>query len=170
MSPAPTLEHQELVGALYGALRDHLRSRLPEQRALTCRVFVAPVDVVLSRDTVVQPDVVVICDAAKLAGGRHIDGAPDVVIEVLSPATALKDRREKRALYEAHGVAEYLLVAPEERTIEVFRRGGDGRYATAEMLGPDDRLTLTTLPGFDVGLGEALGWRDHDDSAHKTGQ
>ena len=111
MTPTPSLDHQEVVGALYAALRDE-SARGRHGGGGSCRVFVAPVDVVLSRDTVVQPDVVVVCDPAKTADRQRVQGAPDLVVEVLSPSTSIKDRREKRALYEAHGVPEYLIVDP----------------------------------------------------------
>jgi len=107
MSPAPTNHHQLIVGELFAAIHEHLRGK-------PCRPFVAPFDVRLPRagtanaevDTVVQPDISVVCDPDKLKDNHGCLGAPDWVIEVLSPGTAVRDQRTKRALYEHHGVAE----------------------------------------------------------------
>ena len=102
---SPTPEHQELVGELYAEIRDHLRARKAD-----CRAYVAPLTVYLdSKKTKrhsVEPDVFVVCDPDK----KHKDGiygAPDWVIEVLSPSTASKDRLLKAYWYEAFGVKEY---------------------------------------------------------------
>lgn len=121
MSPAPSWPHQRLLVALaaqiYAALEGH-----------PCQLVVAPFDVRLPKaaeadeeiDTILQPDLAVICDPAKLdrAGCR---GAPDFVIEILSPATAGRDQVAKRDLYERHGVRELWLVDPETRALTVYR-------------------------------------------------
>jgi len=157
MTPAPSLDHQEVVGALYAALREE-SSRGRHGGGGPCQVFVAPVDVVLSRDTVVQPDVVVVCDPAKTVDRQRVQGAPDLVVEVLSPSTSLKDRREKRVLYEAYGVPEYLIVDPAERNAEYFRLGAEGRYEPSVILGPEDDVQIICLPGFVATLTVLLGW------------
>ena len=123
MSPAPTSGHQALVGEFFWRIAAYLHGK-------SCRAFVAPFDVRLAeagaRDNeilnVVQPDILVYCDCSKIdqKGGR---GAPDWVIEVLSPSTSAKDQREKLALYERFGVLEYWLVHPTDRTVMVYRRG-----------------------------------------------
>jgi Uma2 family endonuclease len=115
MTPAPTTVHQRLVGRLYHALETVLEGH-------PCVPFVAPVDVVLSDETVVQPDVLVVCDRSRIRTAG-IFGAPDLIVEVLSPSTGLKDRRTKRHLYERHGVREYLLVEPEARYAERLTPG-----------------------------------------------
>jgi Uma2 family endonuclease len=79
---------------------------------------------------VVQPDILVVCDASKL-DERGCRGAPDWIIEVLSPATAAKDQIEKLELYEKHGVREYWLVHPTDRVLSVYRVGPDGRFGRA---------------------------------------
>lgn len=121
MSPAPSRRHQEAVVGLVGQIA-------PQLRGGSCRVYVAPFDVRLPRgaeadaevDTVVQPDLAVVCDPAKLdaAGCR---GAPDWIIEVLSPATAARDRVQKRDLYERHGVPEYWVLDPDGRRLTIHR-------------------------------------------------
>lgn len=127
MSPAPSRVHQEIVVSLVVQISTFLQGK-------PCRVYVAPFDVRLPRGdepdreiaTVVQPDVAVICDHSKLdeAGCR---GAPDWVIEVISPSTGIRDQVHKRDLYERHGVREYWTIDPAERLLTVYcRQNGDG--------------------------------------------
>ena len=107
MAPAPTLDHQDVAGELYRQLSNALLGK-------PGRAFIAPVDVRLPKareadeqiDTVVQPDVLVVCDQAKL-DRRGVRGAPDLVVEVLSPSTASHDQLLKRRVYERAGVPEY---------------------------------------------------------------
>jgi Uma2 family endonuclease len=147
MSPAPSLRHQEIIGELYRQLANHLLGK-------PCRVLMAPLDVRLPQsdetddeiDTVVQPDIVVVCDRRKI-DAKGIRGAPDWVIEVLSPATAIRDRVAKRDLFERHGVLEYWLVDP-DGVITVFRRQGTG---FAPPLAYTSRPVLSTvLPDFEL--------------------
>lgn len=120
MSPAPNLAHQDMAGEIFRQAANILAGK-------SCRVFIAPVDVRLPKkdeadehiDTVVQPDVMVVCDSSKL-DRRGIRGAPDWIVEVLSPSTASHDQTKKRALYELHGVREYWLVHPIDRVLTVY--------------------------------------------------
>ncbi|HNO62185.1 MAG TPA: Uma2 family endonuclease [Plasticicumulans sp.] len=165
MSPAPTLDHQRITGALFAALRSTLaerRGRGSGGAGCGCEVLMAPVDVRLDAHTVVQPDVLVVCDPAKLANGRHVDGAPDLVVEVLSPSNALKDRRLKRRVYERAGVPELLLIDPEQRYVEIHRLGSDGRYAAPELIAPQEPLPLALLPDWQPTPGELFGWPPAD--------
>jgi len=111
MSPAPRITHQRIVGGLFHRLKIAVDRK--------CPVFMAPTDVVFDMHNVVQPDVFVVCDQAKITE-LNIQGAPDLVVEVISPSTSLKDRREKRNLYERFCVAEYLIACPESSTIERY--------------------------------------------------
>ena len=146
MAPAPSLDHQEIAGQIYrqaSALLD----------ATACRVFVAPVDVLLpdadeadeAVHTVVQPDVLVVCDPTKL-DARRVRGAPDWVVEVLSPATAAYDQGLKRAAYERAGVREYWLVHPTDRVVSVYRLQ-DGAYAKPEVSAMAGETPVGALPG-----------------------
>jgi Uma2 family endonuclease len=146
MSPAPSTRHQVVAGNLFGRLLAALSGK-------PCRPFIAPIDVKLSDFDVVQPDILVVCDPGKITPS-HIEGAPDLVIEVLSPTTALKDLREKKALYQRSGVGEYLVIHPLENYLQRFLLGSNGRYGEAETFGPEDRLALITLPGVDIALWE----------------
>lgn len=149
MSPAPTRRHQELVGEMYRQIANTLKGS-------PCQPYIAPFDVRLPNandsnsardsdiDTVVQPDISVICDKSKLddLGCR---GAPDWVIEVLSPSTASHDQIVKRALYERVGVREYWVVHPIDRivTIYVLENGNYGKPAMQELI---DTSTSAILP------------------------
>ena len=82
-------------------------------------MFVSPTDVVLADDQVVQPDVFIVCDNAKIRDDA-IFGAPDVIFEVLSPATSKKDRNKKMKLYRRFGVSEYFLVDPDTELVEKY--------------------------------------------------
>jgi Uma2 family endonuclease len=125
--PSPSLVHQELVAELWHQLRCALEGR-------SCRVYVAPLDVRLPRsdesddqiETVVQPDVFIVCDRAK-TDERGVRGAPDWLAEVLSPSTASYDQRVKIPLYERAGVPEVWLIHPTDRTLAIYRLEG-GRY------------------------------------------
>jgi Uma2 family endonuclease len=111
------------------------------------------VDVVLSDHDVVQPDALVVCDPTKITP-KNIQGAPDFVVEVLSPSTSRKDLREKKALYERSGVAEYLVLDPLERYAQLFRLDTEGRYTAGEIYGPDESFVLQILGGEALDLGE----------------
>jgi Uma2 family endonuclease len=130
---APAIDHQEVVSEIITALRVYLKGK-------TCRAFVSPIDVVFSdaddTDTVVQPDVLVVCDPSKIKDKRIV-GAPDVVVEVLSPSTASRDYAEKMFLYQRAGVPEYWIVIPEEKAVlrYVLKNGmyGIKRFEEGEM-------------------------------------
>lgn len=122
----PDLAHQDIVGEVFRQLGNALQGK-------PCRPFVAPFDVRLPKpgqddeatDTVVQPDVLVVCDPAKI-DRRGIRGAPDLVIEVLSPSTAGHDQILKRRIYELAGVREFWLIHPTDRVLMIYRLGADG--------------------------------------------
>lgn len=112
MAPAPSTRHQEIVGKIYHLVRSFL-----ESSGHRCRVFIAPVDVILADDQVVQPDVFLVCDRSKVHE-RGVFGAPEVVFEILSASTIKKDRTKKMDIYRRYGVLEYFLVDPDNEFIE----------------------------------------------------
>src|SRR5690606_27688543 len=122
----PSWYHQSVIMALAAQLFAHFREH-------GCQVLPAPLDVRLPHadepddevQTVVQPDIVVVCDVSKL-DQRGCRGAPDLVVEVLSPSTAGRDQVSKRALYERHGVGQYWLVHPIDRVVTIYRHQGAG--------------------------------------------
>lgn len=144
MTPAPSTEHQRILGNLYFELRSFLLAR-------PCEPIVAPFDVRLSQtndydspDHVVQPDISVVCDKSRIdaRGGK---GAPALIVEILSPATAIKDRNEKYKLYEKYGVAEYWIVDPVHQTIETYGLES-GAYRHRAVFGKDDTLRSLAFP------------------------
>ncbi len=145
MSPAPTRLHQEVVVELARQIGNFLQDR-------SCRVYVAPFDVRLPAhdeadahiDSVVQPDLAVICDPAKL-DERGCRGAPDWIVEVLSPHTAAKDMIVKRELYQRHGVREYWLVHPSDRLLWIHRLAA-GRFGNPELLVAAGATPVGILP------------------------
>ena len=146
MTPAPSIRHQDIVVNLVTQLKQKLSGG-------PCRTFVAPTDVVLSEYDVVQPDILVVCDKKKITDA-NIQGAPDLIIEVLSPYTSLKDKREKKALYERFGVREYIIVDPLEQYVERFLFEDDGTYGKGEVFGTQEVLQINSLEGTDINLWE----------------
>lgn len=136
MSPAPRRVHQGILGALHIQVGIQI-----EEAEGDCVVYMAPFDVRLpeagegdgDEHSVVQPDLVVICDESKL-DDRGARGAPDWVVEVLSPSTASHDQIRKRDLYERHGVPEYWLVHPQDRMALIYRLEAGGAYGGPEIV------------------------------------
>jgi Uma2 family endonuclease len=123
-------------------------------------VFVAPVDVYFSEHDVVEPDVLYVSSGnAHRVQELFVDGAPDLVVEVVSPSSRHIDKVRKLRLYEAHGVKEYWLAYPKTDTIEVYRRTADGRLElqASLSLAAGDVLETPLLPGLRIPLGEIFG-------------
>jgi Uma2 family endonuclease len=149
MCVAPRLKHQDVGGEIYSALRTHLKGK-------PCKAFIAPTDVFLPRvnemneddvDTVVQPDVLVVCDRAKIRG-NGIWGAPDLVVEVLSPSTSRKDLREKFDLYQRCGVREYWVIDVNAPWLQQYVLGEDGLFGVEVTLEKTGVLASAVLPDF----------------------
>lgn len=125
VTPPPSPVHQRVSRRLQRVLEDHVQARgLGE-------VFNAPIDVILSPHDVVQPDLVVVADAAQVSG-RGVEGPPLLVVEILSPSTAGHDRVVKAARYTALGIPHYWLVDPDPRRVECYRLGEAGYTLTAQ--------------------------------------
>ena len=117
-------------------------------------VYSAPFDVIFSATSVVQPDLIFISSArAHIITEDNIRGAPDLVVEILSPSTAGYDRTTKRNLYARHAVREYWLIDPYAKTVTVLMLGANG-YDTYAVYGEGDTLTSPTLAGFALNLSE----------------
>jgi Uma2 family endonuclease len=146
VTASPNLWHQELVGRLFLAIRSHLA-----EHPHVGRVFLAPADVVLSTFDVVVPDLLFVAKAQEhMLTKANVQGAPALVVEVLSPSTCKRDLRLKRQLFERVGVREYRIVDPDLDAVQVFRPTPDGALALVADLAADDDATLDTplLPGF----------------------
>ncbi|XZF12574.1 Uma2 family endonuclease [Chitinophagaceae bacterium MMS25-I14] len=153
MSPAPNRVHQTVSMNIAGQLWNFLRHE-------TCQVFSAPFDVRLPRKskkdadiiTVVQPDICVICDPQKL-DSRGCIGAPDIVVEILSPGNNAKELRNKYEVYEESGVKEYWIVSPQDKTFLVYTLK-DGSFQPSRLMVPGDVVTTSVLPGFEIKMAE----------------
>lgn len=148
VTPAPNTRHQEIVGWLFVRLYQHV------DHHGRGRVFVAPVDVVLSPTDVVQPDVLFVADAdTHRITADNLQGPPTLAVEVLSDAR--HDRVRKRRLYAQFGVAEYWLVDPDGERVEVYGLAGD-KYPTPILLEAGTVLTTELLPGLSIDVAALL--------------
>ncbi|MFT8321991.1 MAG: Uma2 family endonuclease [Bacillus sp. (in: firmicutes)] len=152
LQAAPSRQHQAIVTKLTGELYTFLKGK-------TCEVYTSPFDVRLSAAEdeaeyqVVQPDISVVCDERKL-DNKGCKGAPDLVVEVLSPSTWKRDRIEKLNQYERHEVREYLLIYPNEKVLEQYVLGENNRYHTPFIFNEESIFTSSLLPEFTIKLHE----------------
>ncbi len=148
---APNTKHQAILRNLSGVLWVSLKEK-------KCKVFPAPFDVRLparnrKKDsevtTVVQPDICVICDGSKI-DERGCCGAPDLVVEILSPGNSKKEIKLKYDLYEEAGVREYWIVYPGEESIAVLLLNEQGKFNIKTLYTADDIFHSRTIPGFSI--------------------
>ena len=146
---APTVRHQDILLNLGIILRPHVgETRLG-------KVYVSPIDVIFAEDAIVQPDLVFVAESRRHIIQDHaIVGTPDLVIEILSPSTAARDRNRKADLYARYGVAEYWMVDSETETVHILRFG-DAGYGPAEIV-DSGALTTTLIPGLQVELADVF--------------
>lgn len=149
MSPTPTPSHQTIVFRLARHLEDFVLAK--EAGA----VFVSPLDVVLSQHRVIQPDVFFISNANREIIQDRIRGVPDLAVEVISRGSWKRDRVEKKALYEQVGIAEYWIVDPESRSIEVFALA-KGVYQLHSRAVDAEVAKSKLLAGFKVSFGQLV--------------
>ena len=149
MVPAPRPKHQRAVASLYGRLWEYL------QRQPAGEAFFSPIDVILSDlATPVQPDMLFIAnDRLHIIKEDSIEGAPDLIVEVISPGNPMHDRRTKFQLYARAGVREYWIVDPEARTIDIYVLRGQA-YAPLGSFGPEEYTCSEVLADFAVGVSE----------------
>lgn len=146
VTPSPLSKHQLMVSNLASAfflfLHDHPIGRL----------FLAPLDVILSESDVLEPDLLFILNARREIIQDWVRGAPDLVIEVLSPTTASRDRGPKLKAYARFGVTEFWIVDPDERAIEIYRQTQEG-FELSRIWRDEETLTSSLLPGFALPVG-----------------
>jgi Uma2 family endonuclease len=144
MAPAPTPDHQAASLRLAHYLFTFIET------AGHGRVFAAPIDVQLGPATIVQPDLIVILHGGTASiTAQRIVGPPDLVVEVVSPATASYDRREKRDLYAAAGVREYWIADPGHRVVELLTLAGS-LYRAEHVYRGQAVIPSTIIPGWNV--------------------
>ncbi len=150
MVPAPNTKHQGISKKLEMALIQYAEANGIGE------VFDAPYDVILSEEDIVQPDILLVCkERAGIIGAKNLQGAPDLVVEILSEGTRGKDTEVKRKIYAAFGVAEYWIVDPEAETVEVLLLSEAG-YVTASTCHKFERLSSPLLPQLDLPLVEVF--------------
>lgn len=149
---SPSIQHQSIVGELFAQFHAFLKGK-------SCKVYVSPVDVRLFEtsedapsnvDTVLIPDLLVICDQSKV-DRRGIHGAPDLIVEVLSDGTKRYDLHTKRRLYEMAGVREYWIVDPERRIVQVYTLEQE-RYKAAEIYTALSTVPISVLKGCNIDM------------------
>ena len=146
VTPSPFRPHQRAVTRLTSYL-----SIFVQEKELG-EVFVAPFDVVFSRFDVVEPDLLYISkERASVLTEKNVQGAPDLVVEVLSSSTADRDRTIKLKLYARYGVKEYWVIDPNRPAARVYRRKKK-RLELVDRLGPSDYLASPLFPGFSLPL------------------
>lgn len=148
MSPPPTSDHQSIVGNLFREISVYLKGK-------TCRAFPAPFGVWLDVDVeasenYVEPDITVVCDPNKIQRKGCV-GVPDMVVEVLSPRTAKKDKTAKLRAYKVSGVREYWIVDPHNQLVEVYRLQ-DNVFGEPTVYGNDEMVTVGIFNGLDINL------------------
>ena len=151
MVPAPNIKHQTVQVKLTTRLGLFI-----EGRALGT-LLTAPCDVFLSDSNIVQPDLLFVSREREhlLSDGEKVRGAPDLVVEILSPSTADKDRGSKRELYGRHGVAEYWLVDPIAETVSIHRQRG-GVLSAADTFSRGQTLRSPLLAGLELRLDDVF--------------
>ena len=151
LMPAPELSHQGILRDLLGVLNEY------GKRSAVGVVFPSPVDCILADTTVLQPDLAFIAnDRHAILTERAIEGAPTLVVEIVSPSTRRSDRTVKAALYARYGVPWYWIVDPGARTVEALALR-DGAYEPAGVLQRGGRGALPPLGGLVLDLGQLLG-------------
>lgn len=145
VTPAPSFLHQNFVGRLCRVIANFL-----EENQLGA-LLAAPFDVMLSRNDVVEPDLLFIGnDRMKSLNNKRFEGAPDLVVEVISESTRLTDKKVKRLLYEQNEVVEYWIADPQIQTIEVYRRDQENRLVRMAEYEDAGTLTSPLLPGLSI--------------------
>lgn len=144
MSPAPTLYHQQIAGNIFFLMRDYVNKKQ------LGKILFAPVDVYLDEENTFQPDIVFVSkERTSIMDEQKINGAPDLVIEILSESTAYYDLKKKKEYYEKYGVKEYWIADPMEKTIDLYVLGARGfiMEAQAKM---NQTIASVIIQGFEV--------------------
>jgi Uma2 family endonuclease len=146
VNPSPITKHQIAVVNLSYAFQQYVRTHRG------ARSFVAPFDVVLADDVMVQPDVfVILSERESIIGPTHVEGPPHIVVEVLSESSRRKDEIIKRQIYDRFGVDEYWVVDPEIDLVKIYRRSGKSFVRVAEIsTEAGGVITTPLLPAFEL--------------------
>lgn len=157
MSPAPSRVHQEISINLLKSFINFLDGK-------PCKVYSAPFDVRFSKEsrddkevfTVLQPDICVICDKSKL-DDRGCIGAPDIIVEILSPGNTKMELLYKYQVYEEFGVKEYWVVSQSDQSILIYTLNDSGKFLPSKIFTLSEKITSSVLPGFELALDDVFG-------------
>lgn len=153
MSPAPSRRHQDIVGAFSRVFLNQFYKQ-------PCKVYFAPFDVRIPKKdktsnkdivNVLQPDLCVVCDLSKL-DERGCVGAPDLVVEVLSPGNSVKEMKLKFDVYEESGVKEYWIVNPHDKNVFIYTLNNTGKFVGQHPLTDEDELVSFLFPALKINL------------------
>jgi Uma2 family endonuclease len=151
MSPAPNLKHQRISGDIHGELYIFLKGK-------SCRTFSAPFDVRLpvslkkgKTDTVVQPDITVVCNP-NILDKQGCNGRPDLVMEILSPGNSKNEMREKFDIYQEAKISEYWLIHPVDESVIVYTLNEEDKYIGSRLYMEDDLVASKVIEGFKLDL------------------
>jgi Uma2 family endonuclease len=149
MTPAPSSRHQEISTNLVSICWNFLRSK-------PCKIYHAPSDVRFPKNrkslddkevfTVLQPDLYIVCDLSKI-DDRGCLGAPDMIIEIISPKNPKRDLKDKFEIYQKHGVREYWIVSPNDETVNVFVLDENNKFQLVGMYAEDDKIPVNIFKG-----------------------
>lgn len=156
MNPLPSSTHQEIVGHVFRKFGNFLEKK-------ACKVYISPFDVRFPKEskadknvfTVLQPDICIICDKSKL-DDRGCIGAPDLVIEVLSPGNNKMELLYKYKVYEEFGVKEYWLVSQSDQSILIYTLNDLGKFMPSKLFTLSEKVTSSVLPGFELSLDDVF--------------
>ncbi|ARS40766.1 restriction endonuclease [Sphingobacteriaceae bacterium GW460-11-11-14-LB5] len=156
MSPAPSRVHQEVAGSIFLNLGVFLKDK-------PCKVYSAPFDVRFPKKskadkdvfTVLQPDICVVCDKNKL-DARGCIGAPDLVVEVLSPGNTKMELLNKYRVYEEFGVKEYWVVSQSDQNILIYTLNDEGKFQPSKIFTLSEKITSSVLQGFELALDDVF--------------
>lgn len=148
MSPAPSRIHQEIFGAIFNPIYSFLKNK-------SCKVYSAPFDVRFPKNskadaaifTVLQPDICVVCDLTKL-DDRGCIGAPDLVVEIISPGNNKKELLHKYQIYQEFGVKEYWVVSQSDKNILIYNLDSEGKFRPSKVFNLGEEITSKVLPDF----------------------
>lgn len=150
---APSTVHQEILMELARQIANYLKDK-------SCKVYPAPFCVRLTKGNeisnedikkVVEPDITIVCDQSKV-DEQGCNGAPDMIVEIISPSSIKTDRIIKFNIYEKAGVKEYWIVEPEGKIVSVFLLQENGRYGRQEIYSEEDQITLNIIPDLLIDL------------------
>jgi len=146
-TPAPSIKHQDVLKKIFAKLYSLEEKKLG-------KVFCAPVDVYFEETETYQPDIIFISrERLEIIEEERIRGAPDLVVEIISPSTAYYDLRKKFKIYEKHGVKEYWIVDPEEKSVTIYENQG-GKFVLSQEVLERGKIKSKVLENFELEVGE----------------